>query len=109
MLKRWDVTVDHVDNGALAVEKAKAKKYDFILMDIHMSLMNGFESSEHIKNTQNLNKLTPIFAVTADVLTNEVNQYSKLFDGILWKPLEIEKMYATKTRTIHSFVEQSVG
>ncbi|MBA4239542.1 MAG: hybrid sensor histidine kinase/response regulator [Sphingobacteriaceae bacterium] len=69
MLKDWNIDFDICDNGKLAVEKLKSKKYNLILMDIQMPEMNGYEATEYIRNQL---KLTiPIIAMTADALPGE--------------------------------------
>ncbi len=93
LLSNWGIITDHVINGKLAFEKAKLTKYDFILMDIHMPEMNGFEATKLIRTHDNLNQSTPVFAVTADIMTQTDEYNSHLFNGFLLKPLEIDKLY----------------
>jgi signal transduction histidine kinase/CheY-like chemotaxis protein len=95
LLSKWKLVSEYVESGSQALNKVEQSEYDFILMDIHMPEMNGFEVSEKIKNGNNLNKSTPIFAVTADVLADTEENFSKLFNGIIFKPFEIEKLYQT--------------
>jgi two-component system, sensor histidine kinase len=45
-----NITVDQAYNGLEAVEKTKLNNYDFILMDIHMPIMNGFDATRQILN-----------------------------------------------------------
>ncbi|WP_198520089.1 ATP-binding protein [Lacinutrix sp. Bg11-31] len=93
VLSKWGVTTEHVTNGKLAVEYAQKKKYDFILMDLHMPELNGIDATRIIRNTKNTNTHTPIFAITADVMTSQNSETSILFNKVLWKPLEIDKLY----------------
>ncbi|MBZ0200977.1 MAG: response regulator [Ignavibacteriaceae bacterium] len=53
-----------VENGLEALEQAKIQKYDLILMDMQMPVMNGFESTEKIRLLPEY-KETPIIALTA--------------------------------------------
>jgi CheY-like chemotaxis protein len=93
LLQKWGVLVHHVTNGKLAVEAVHQKKYDMILMDIHMPEMNGYEATKIIKTTDNLNSVTPILALTADTLTATEQDSITYFNGVLWKPFEIDKLY----------------
>jgi signal transduction histidine kinase/ActR/RegA family two-component response regulator len=69
MLKDWGAEYDICNNGKLAIEKLKTNSYDIVLMDIQMPEMNGYEATEHIRNTL---KLTlPIIAMTAHALPGE--------------------------------------
>lgn len=53
-----------VENGEAALEMAKKDKFDLILMDMQMPIMNGFEATEKIRELVNY-KDTPIIALTA--------------------------------------------
>jgi len=53
-----------VENGAEALEEVKKQKYDLILMDMQMPVMNGFEATEKIRNLPEY-KNTPIISLTA--------------------------------------------
>lgn len=94
VLSKWGIKTEHAVNGKVAVEYAKNKIYDFILMDLHMPEMNGIDATKLIRTESNINKDTPIFAITADIMTTKNNkEHAKLFNDILWKPIEIEKLY----------------
>lgn len=53
-----------VENGAEALEQVKKQKFDLILMDMQMPVMNGFEATEKIRMLPDY-KETPIIALTA--------------------------------------------
>jgi CheY-like chemotaxis protein/signal transduction histidine kinase len=53
-----------VENGLQALEQVKQQKYDLILMDMQMPVMNGFEATQKIRELDNY-KDTPIIALTA--------------------------------------------
>ncbi|WP_345950994.1 ATP-binding protein [Mucilaginibacter sp. PAMB04274] len=93
LLSKWGILAEHAINGLDAVEKAQTKAFDFILMDIHMPEMNGFDATVHIRKNQNPNLLTPIFALTADITAENNEEYADYFTGFLRKPIEIEKLY----------------
>jgi len=57
-------TVVVVENGAEAVEQVQKQKFDLILMDMQMPVMNGFEATEKIRTFPEY-KDTPIIALTA--------------------------------------------
>ncbi len=58
---------DIAANGKIAVQKMSEKEYNIILMDLQMPEMNGFETTEYIRNV--LKSTIPIIALTADVTT----------------------------------------
>lgn len=93
LLSNWGVTTVHAKNGLEAVEKSNQKTFDFILMDIHMPEMNGFDATKTIREQKNLNCDTPIFALTADITADHQEEYTHYFNGFLRKPIEIDKLY----------------
>jgi CheY-like chemotaxis protein len=53
-----------VENGAEALDQVKKQKFQLILMDMQMPVMNGFEATEKIRQLPEY-KDTPIIALTA--------------------------------------------
>ncbi len=49
-LSQLNAAVDHVENGAQAVEKALKTSYDLILMDIEMPVMDGFAAVKELRS-----------------------------------------------------------
>lgn len=92
LLSSWGIKTDHAKNGLEATEKSKEKKYDFILMDIHMPILNGYEAAKNIRTLDNLNKATPLFGLTADIAAKDNKEFNIYFDNFFLKPLEIEKL-----------------
>jgi len=63
-LKEWKINFDVAKNGKKAIEAAKKKNYDVILMDLHMPVINGFEATSTIRNLS-LEKQPVILALSA--------------------------------------------
>lgn len=95
LLHSWGMETEHAVNGAKAIEMAGQKKYDFILMDLHMPEMNGYDAARGIRAANNLNQDTLIYALTADITADQEEETQYLFNGFLRKPIEIEHMYNT--------------
>ena len=93
LLSNWGIATDHAKNGLEAVEMAKQKTYDFILMDIHMPEMNGYDAAMCIKQEGNPNKDIPVFALTADITADQQAEYHGYFDRFLKKPIERDHLY----------------
>ncbi len=68
MLKKYSITPLIAQNGEEAFEHAKQKRFDLILMDINMPVMNGVEATHNIINEVTMNQKTPIVALTSNVL-----------------------------------------
>lgn len=93
VLKKWGIEQDVAENGRIALEMADSRKYDFILMDIHMPEMDGFEATKRLRSDSGPNSSTPVFALTADITAEQQGDFDTYFDGFLLKPIEKEKLY----------------
>jgi signal transduction histidine kinase/CheY-like chemotaxis protein len=94
LLSNWKITVELAKTGLEALEKSRQKAFDFILMDIHMPEMDGFEATKLINSeTNNPNHKTPIYALTADVTAEYQTEHHSHFNGFLRKPIELNKLY----------------
>ena len=61
-----------VDDGLQAVEAFKnLTPIDFILMDIQMPILSGFEATEEIRLLENNSRRVPIIALTARAIKGE--------------------------------------
>jgi PAS domain S-box-containing protein len=69
-LKNTPYKIDIAENGEIALEKFKAGKYDLVLMDIEMPVMDGYTTTKEIRKWEKENRLkaTPIIALTAHAL-----------------------------------------
>ncbi|WP_462252852.1 response regulator [Ekhidna sp.] len=85
-LKKWELRVEVAFNGQEAVEKLQENKYDLVLMDLQMPIMDGYKATRKIRT---FDEKTPIIALTAsallkvrqDVIAAGMNDYiTKPFD-----------------------------
>ena len=63
LLKSFGFEVDTAENGMDALEKIMSKKYDLVLSDINMPVMDGYEFVKRLRKLNNY-KLTPVVFVT---------------------------------------------
>ena len=88
--------VEMTDDGKQALEAYKSKRYAILLTDCHMPVLDGFELTKKIRETeQDGEDRLPIIAITASVLTAEIDRcYEAGMDDSLPKPLEMPKLKA---------------
>ncbi|AXT50184.1 response regulator [Aquimarina sp. BL5] len=68
LFSNWNILADIAENGKVALEKLENTSYDLILMDMHMPVMDGPETTFRIRNSNDLKiKNIPIVACSADV------------------------------------------
>ena len=92
VLKKAGLVIDTAENGSEAVAKAQAKRYDMILMDIQMPVMNGYEATRAIRQLKDKHLAdVPIIAMTANAFQEDKEKaLSEGMDGHVAKPLKVE-------------------
>jgi len=80
--------IKHVENGKEAVKENKKNKYDIILMDILMPVMDGKEASMKIKNS----KRHPIIIAVSAITSDNDKSYRGYFDDYITKPVKLETL-----------------
>lgn len=87
------INVDIVENGQEAIDKLKEKKYDLILMDIQMPVMDGLTATKLIRASSFYNNI-PILAMTAHV-SEEAKKRSEEagMNSHLDKPIKKNELY----------------
>ncbi|MDF9795657.1 PAS domain S-box-containing protein [Catalinimonas alkaloidigena] len=89
--KHWGITLVLASSGHQAIEIMKSiQKFDVVLMDIMMPLMDGYETSQRIRKINgDYFKNIPIIAVTASVSNKEAKKYLRFgMNDFLEKPIK---------------------
>ena len=74
-----EIGIDHAEeaeDGAVALTMLRAAKYDFVISDINMPVMNGFELLSAIKADDSLKHL-PVLMVTAEARKEDIVRAAK--------------------------------
>ncbi len=80
-------------NGQLGVDAAAQQRFDAILMDISMPVMDGLAATQQIRQGKGLSSATPVVAVSANVLPDAVERFSKAgMNAFIGKPISITKL-----------------
>ncbi|MGF7139052.1 response regulator [Roseimarinus sediminis] len=90
ILKPLSSITDVAANGQEALEKYMENRYDVILMDVQMPVMNGYEATQKIRHFEkelNLEKSAIIIATTANNQPEEVEMSKRSgMNDLLVKP-----------------------
>ncbi len=93
LLEKQDYQCVVVQNGKEALEEVRANKYDLVLMDINMPIMNGNEATEIIRS---FNTTLPIIALTAADIEEVKDNYLEIgYNDIIIKPFDNYEFFQT--------------
>jgi PAS domain S-box-containing protein len=94
MLTTRGHTVDIAENGRLAVEAVKAKRYDLVLMDVQMPVLDGLAATGEIRNTLGMRAL-PIVALTGRAMPSEREECLRAgMNAVVTKPIKPHELFA---------------
>jgi len=96
IFQKWNNSPDFARDGYEALVKVSANKYDLILMDIHMPLLDGYETTLQIRELADKQKSTvPIIALTASVSSNLKDKIREVgMNDYLSKPYNPKELYS---------------
>ncbi len=93
LLKISGIKPDLASSGAECLELVKKNKYDLILMDHMMPVMDGIETLRHLKDDDLLPGGTHVIVLTANAVVGAKEKYLEAgFDDYLSKPIEVEEL-----------------
>ncbi len=93
-LEELGIEVDVVDDGAQAIERARANDYALILMDMQMPVLDGLQATRTLRADARLREL-PIIAMTANVLEHDRQRCRDAgMDDFIGKPFEPDALRA---------------
>ncbi|MBF0183259.1 MAG: response regulator [Magnetococcales bacterium] len=98
ILRDAGLEVDVAAHGEEALQRLEAGRYDGVLMDVQMPVMNGYEATQAIRRRTEWQSL-PVLAMTANAMSGDREKAiaAGMNDHIV-KPIEIEQLFATLAR-----------
>ena len=103
-LKKTPYQLEEAEDGQQAIDKFIAGKFDVVLMDIQMPIVDGYEATTAIRGweRQNNRRRTPIVALTASALEEAVHRSKDAgCDAHVTKPVK----KSTLLEAIHDAIE----
>ena len=103
MLKKLGLQADLAVDGLEAINALTEKKYDIVLMDIHMPNLDGYEATEQIRQLYEVKDEQPIIvAMTASALDADKQRAKSVgMDDYLIKPVTYDELTKLFERVLH--------
>ncbi|MCU1728367.1 response regulator [Pseudomonas sp. 7P_10.2_Bac1] len=95
MLSKLDLHPDTASNGEEALRAMKAQRYDLVLMDCEMPVLDGFSATEQLRawEVSHQRVRTPVVALTAHILSEHKERARQAgMDGHMAKPVELSQL-----------------
>jgi signal transduction histidine kinase/ActR/RegA family two-component response regulator len=98
-LHKMGCVVETAENGAIAMQMWRQKRYEIIFMDCQMPEMDGYEATRRIRAEEGAQAHIPIIAMTAHAMPGDRELCLQAgMDDYLPKPLDINLLTATLLR-----------
>ncbi len=99
LLEDYIKEIDIANNGQEAVDMFEKGKYELVIMDLQMPVMDGYEATKLIRN---IDRDIPIIALTANAMKEEMEKTKAVgINEHLIKPLNMEKLFTTLSKYIN--------
>jgi two-component system sensor histidine kinase/response regulator len=98
MLHAAGLSVETADNGAEALGRVTGGRFDVVLMDMQMPVMDGVEATRRIRQLPSLKRL-PVLAMTANAMAADRERCLQAgMDEVLVKPIARDDLIAAVRR-----------
>jgi CheY-like chemotaxis protein len=94
-LNQWGIQPDYATNGQMAVEMVQHQRYDLLLMDLQMPVMDGYTATRYIRSLEDVyfQKL-PIIALTASAMSDVKQKLLEIgMNDYVTKPFNPPELY----------------
>ncbi len=93
LLAEARLQVDVAENGERALEKLTHNRYDCVLMDVQMPVMDGCRATQHLRTMDGC-KNVPVIAMTANAMDDDRDQCFEMgMDDYIAKPILPKTLY----------------
>jgi signal transduction histidine kinase/DNA-binding NarL/FixJ family response regulator len=100
-LRLMDIDVWEAENGLVALEMLAAERFDIILLDVHMPVMDGAETIQRIRASDAAWSRVAVIALTADAMSGDRERYRAMgMDGYASKPISQDELILEMYRVL---------
>jgi signal transduction histidine kinase/DNA-binding response OmpR family regulator len=111
LLEKWKHRIVTAENGQLALAALAGQRFDVVLMDVQMPVMDGFAATGEIRRLDAINGVhTPIIAMTAHAMTGDRERcLAAGMDSYIAKPITGRELRATIEETLNALAAAPVS
>ncbi|KQV94983.1 hypothetical protein ASC87_25630 [Rhizobacter sp. Root1221] len=100
LLRREGITVEVACDGREALEALRESRFDAVLMDCQMPVMDGYAATRALRERAELRDL-PVIAMTANAMVGDKEKVLACgMNDHIAKPIDIEQLFGTLVRWI---------
>ncbi len=92
LLTGFDLTVDSVENGGLALRALDEIEYDFVILDMQLPILDGYETISRIREQEQYKELPVIALVSRNVPYSEEKCLQAGATAYLYKPVSKSRL-----------------
>ncbi|MDB5449858.1 MAG: sensor histidine kinase/response regulator, partial [Phenylobacterium sp.] len=101
LCEMFGCTTESVEDGAKAVEGAATGRFDLVLMDVKMPVMDGVEATRLIRSGPDTWSQVPILALTANADPSDAAFYRRCgMNGVVEKPIKPDRLLAAMSAVL---------
>uniref|UniRef100_B0T9J9 histidine kinase n=1 Tax=Caulobacter sp. (strain K31) TaxID=366602 RepID=B0T9J9_CAUSK len=109
ILEAFDAKVTMAGDGRIALSRLATRRFDVVLMDIHMPLMGGVEALGRVRAGEAGPSDVPVIALTADAVTGvDTVLLAAGFNDVISKPINPGDLVSRIAAAVASRDQQSI-
>ena len=109
-LKPEGYRITEAENGLEALARLAEDRFDVVLLDIHMPVLDGLATLKRIRASDKPLRNVPVIALTADAMSGDRERYlAEGMDGYISKPIEQRDLLAEIARLLGTRRSREVG
>ncbi|VAV91410.1 hypothetical protein MNBD_ALPHA06-1438 [hydrothermal vent metagenome] len=98
-LKAFPFEIVHAENGQVAVEILAVERFDLVLMDVQMPVMDGVAATRQIRSKVGPNQNVPVIAMTANAMSGDRETYLQAgMSDYVPKPIDMRQLLSAIAR-----------
>ncbi|WP_429740025.1 response regulator [Enterovibrio makurazakiensis] len=98
ILEQFNPSIEVADNGQIALDMVQEQRFDIVLMDMQMPVMDGVTATKKIREIDSLADM-PIVAMTANAMERDVKQCKEAgMNDHVSKPIDVDELISAIRR-----------